>query len=148
MPLSGVNLTEVSLAQMLTKCQADLICLYWGVHLTTHLCDQRSHTCGHKMSLPGGRVRLTFCLIGSQLASQLGSCNWPANHPCDKISSCQALGWSDIWWQDDWEPDHIGPQMRVQALPLIPLGEWPTWPRPGNRHKWALQPVIYLWHCI
>ena len=26
-------------------------------------------------------------------------------------------------WQVDWEPDHIGPQSRVPALPLVPLGE-------------------------
>ena len=38
---------------------------------------------------------MTFCLIGSQPPSQLASCNWPANQPCDKISTCQDLGWSD-----------------------------------------------------
>ena len=86
-----------------------------------------------------GRVRLTFCLIGSQPASQLANCNWPTNQPCDNISTCQALGWSDIWWQEDREPNHIGPQSRAPALPLVPLGEWPTWPRPGKWHKWALQ---------
>ena len=26
-------------------------------------------------------------------------------------------------WQVDWEPDHIGPQSRVPALPLVPLRE-------------------------
>ena len=46
-------------------------CLYWGVHLTTSLCDQSSYTLGHKMCLPGGRVRLTFCLKGSQPASHV-----------------------------------------------------------------------------
>ena len=25
-------------------------------------------------------------------------------------------------WQVDWEPDHIGPQSRVSALPLVPWG--------------------------
>ena len=60
-------------------------------------------------------------------------------------------------WQVDWDPDHIGPQSRVPALPLVPLegvtyltkarkgplsrvlslplaslGESPTWPRPSN----------------
>ena len=95
-----------------------------------------------------GRVRLTFCVIGGQPASQLASCNWPANQPCDKISTCQALGWSDILWQVDQEPDHIGPQFRVPALPLVPLGEWPTWPRPGKWQKGVLQPFIYIWHYI
>ena len=28
-----------------------------------------------------------------------------------------------LGWQVDWEPDHIGPQSRVPALPLVPLGE-------------------------
>ena len=26
------------------------------------------------------------------------------------------------WWQVDGEPTHIGPQSRVPALPLVPLG--------------------------
>ena len=34
--------------------------------------------------------------------------------------------------QVDWEPNHIGPQSRIPALPLVPLGEWPTWPRPSK----------------
>ena len=25
-------------------------------------------------------------------------------------------------WQEDWEPNHIGPQSGVPALPLVPLG--------------------------
>ena len=50
------------------------------------------------------------------------------------------------WWQEDREHDHIGPQPRVPALPLVPQGEWPTWPRPDKWHKWALQPIIYHWH--
>ena len=95
--------------------------------------------------LVAGRVRLTFCVIGSQPACQL---QLASNQPYDKMSTCQALGWSDIWWQEDREPDHIGPLCRVPALPLIPLGKSPTWPRPGKWHKWALQLVIYLWHYI
>ena len=27
-----------------------------------------------------------------------------------------------LWWQVDWKPDYIGPQARVPALPLVPLG--------------------------
>ena len=65
---------------------------------------------------------MTFCVIGSQPASQLASCNWPANQPCDKISTSQAVSWSDSWWQEDRGPDHIGPLFRVPALPLVPLG--------------------------
>ena len=40
-------------------------------------------------------------------------------------------------WQVDWEPDHIGPHSRVPALPLVPLGEWPTSPRPGKGPCWG-----------
>ena len=47
--------------------------------------------------LSSGQLHLH--LIGSQPASQLASCNWPANQPCDKISTCQTSGWSDMWWQ-------------------------------------------------
>ena len=95
-----------------------------------------------------GWIRLIFCVLGSQPVSQLASCNWPANQPCDKISTSQALGWSDMWWQEDWESDHIGPQSGVLALPLVPLEEWPTWPNPGKWHKWTLQPVIYVQYYI
>ena len=87
-------------------------------------------------------------MLDSQSTSQPVSCNWPANQPCAKMSTCQTSGWSHCWWWDSWEPDHIGPQSRVPALPLIPLGEWPTWPRPDKWHKWALQPVIYHWHYL
>ena len=37
-----------------------------------------------------------------------------------------------LGWQVDWGPDHIGPQSRIPALPLVPLGECPTSPRPGK----------------
>ena len=58
-------------------------CLYQGVHLTNMM---------------------------TYVVSQPGSCNWPANKPCGRISTYQALGWSDIWWQQEQEPNHIGPQ--------------------------------------
>ena len=74
------------------------------------------------VSLVREGVRLTFCLIGSQPASQLASCNWPANQPCDEISTCQALCWSDIWWQENRDPNHIGPQSSVQHSYWFPLG--------------------------
>ena len=76
-------------------------------------------------------------------------------------------------WQVDWEPNHIVPQSRVPALPLVPLGEWPTsprpdkgpflgshhshwfplgewptWPRPSKWQQWALQAIIYIWNYI
>ena len=39
---------------------------------------------------------------------------------------CWGLSWGVVGalgWQVDWKPDHIGPQSRVPALPLVPLGE-------------------------
>ena len=121
-------------------------CLYWWVHLTTGLCDHSSHILGSKMSLPQSRVRLTFCTIGSQPKSQLASCNWPANQPCDKIPTCLIAGWSDSWWQEDRGLITLGPCAGSQHSHWFPLEEWPTWPRPGKWHKWALQPIICHWH--
>ena len=88
-----------------------------GLHLTKCQPAHSSTTLGHEMSLPVkrvhlvyvtevithiatrclclGRVRLTFCLTGHQPASQLACCKWPANQPCDKISTSHTLGWSD-----------------------------------------------------
>ena len=54
-------------------------CLYLGDG-TSGLCDQGHHTHGHKMSLPGWRVRLTFCLIGSQPASLPAAIGQPTSH--------------------------------------------------------------------
>ena len=34
------------------------------------------------------------------------------------IRGCRGV----LGWQVDWEPNHIGPQSRVPALPLVPLG--------------------------
>ena len=38
---------------------------------------------------------------------------------CQGDSGCRGV----LGWQMDWEPDHIGPQSRVPAVPLVPLGE-------------------------
>ena len=67
-------------------------CLYWGYIWS--MWPKSLHTWPQDVSA-WGRVRLTFCSISSQPASQLASCNWTANQPCDKISTCQTLGWSD-----------------------------------------------------
>ena len=92
-----------------------------------------------------------LCLEGQVeilLDSQPANCNWPANQPCAKMLTFQTSGWSHCWWWENWVPNHIGPQSRVPALPLDPLGEWCTWPRPGKWQKWALLPVIYHWHYL
>ena len=70
-------------SQLATRC----LCL--GVHLTTVQPDQSSNTLGHKMSLPGeGQVNIL-------LDSQSASCNWPVNKTCEKMPTCQTVGWSD-----------------------------------------------------
>ena len=71
---------------------------------------------------PGVRVSLTF--------------------KCEPIR----LWVSQIVGGENWWPNHIEPQSRVPALPLVPLVEWPIWPRLGKRHKWTPQHFIYLWH--
>ena len=83
-----------------------------------------------------GRVRLTFCVIGSQPASQLASLTATIGQPTSHVTRYQPVR---LWvGQMDWEPYHIGLQSRIPALPLVPLGKWPTWPRPGKWHKWTL----------
>ena len=53
---------------------------------------------------------------------------------CGGVGGIGAIGVYRVhWrWQVDWEPSHIGPWSRVPALPLVPLWEWPTSPRPGK----------------
>ena len=75
------------------------------------------------MSLPGGGSGWHFVQIGSQPANQPASCNWPANQQCEKMSTCQTLGWSDRYCGGrTGGPTTLGLQSRVQALPLVPLG--------------------------
>ena len=94
-------------------------CLYWRDG-PSGLCDQGHHMHDHKMSLTG-QVRLTFCLIDSQPASQLASYNWTANQPCDKISTCQALGWSDSCRRTE-SLTTSGPSPGSQHSHWFPLG--------------------------
>ena len=79
-----------------------------------------SHTWSQAVSA-WGRVRLKFCSIGSQPASQLASCNWSANKPYDKISTCQALGWSD-GGRRTGSPTTLGPSPGSQHYHWFPLG--------------------------
>ena len=113
-----------------------------GVHFTTGQPDQNSNTFGHQMSLLGGRVRLTFCEIASQPASQPASqLQLAINQPCAKMSTCQTLGWSHSWQWEDWDQTTLDPSAGSQHSQWFPLEEWPTWPRSGRWHKWALQPL-------
>ena len=43
-------------------------------------------------------------------------------------------------------PTTLCPSPGSQHSHWFPLGEWPTWPRPGKWHNWALLDFIYLWH--
>ena len=88
-----------------------------------------------------GRVRLKFCSIGSQPPSQLQLASQPAMWQNINLSGFRLVrqlvaGRWGTW--PHWVP----------AFLLVPLGEWPTWPKPGKWHKWALQPILYLWHYI
>ena len=116
------------------------------VHLTTGLCDQYSYTHGHQMSLHGGWVRLTFCVLGSHPASQLQLASQPPMWQDINLSGFGLVGY--VVPGGPGAQPHWAPECRLPALPLVPLGEWPTWPKPGKWHKWPLQPVIYLWHYI
>ena len=40
----------------------------------------------------------------------------------------------------------LGPCTGYQHSHWLPLGEWPTWSRPGKWQKWAMQPLLYIWH--
>ena len=92
-------------------------------------------------------------LWNRQSASQLSSCNWPANQPCDKMSTCQTSGWSDIWWQggqvdilcdrqsasqpachlqlasqpDMWQDINLSGFGLVRYLVVGGQGAWPHW---------------------
>ena len=121
----------------------------WRVHLTTGLCDQSSHT-QDKMSQPGeGQVDILFDRrSASQPAYHLQLASQPAMW---KKSTCQSSGWSDSWWQEDREPEHTGPQSRSPELPLVPLGEWPTWPRPSKWHMSSAAcyiPLALCWQTV
>ena len=41
-----------------------------------------------------------------------------------------------------------GPLSRVPSLPMVSVGEWPTWPRPSKWQKWALQALVCIWNYI
>ena len=38
------------------------------------------------------------------------------------MSTCQTFGWSHSWWWENLQPNHIGPQSWVPALPLVHPG--------------------------
>ena len=48
--------------------------------------------CLYQGGMSDHRVRLTFCAIGSQPASQLASCNWPANHHVTRYQTLSGFG--------------------------------------------------------
>ena len=121
---------QASLTHRLTKWQADLRYLYRGVHLTkdhvtTGLCDQCSHTHGHQMSMHGGRFRLTFCLLGSQPASQLASLPAAIVQPASHVARYQPVR---LWvghicgGRRTRSPNTLGPSPGSQHSHWFPLG--------------------------
>ena len=91
MSLAGGHLTEGQPAHSSTTLGHETSLSLLGVYLV-YVTKVITHMATRCLCL--GRLRLTFCLIGSHPASQLAICNGPANQPCDKISTCQAFGWS------------------------------------------------------
>ena len=139
---------QVSVTQILTKCEGDLMYYcYWPPDAPTGGCQDQQGCRGHKEG-----SRECRGIEGWQV-------DWEPNHigpqptlPVLTIAGVQgvlgALGHWDhqggvegvrgaLWWQMDWEPNHIGPNSRFPALPLVPLGEWPTSPRPGKGPCWC-----------
>ena len=106
------------------------------IHLTTSLCDQCSHTHGHQMSLHWGWIRLIFCLLGSQPASQLARCDWPTSWPCDKISTCQALVGQICGGRRTRGLTTLGPSPGSQHSHWFPLGsDLPDQSQPSNTNE-------------
>ena len=116
----GYMWPEVSLTKFVTHLA--IKCLYWGggyIWPQVYVIKVVTHLASRCLCLWEGQVDI---LSVSQPASQLSSCNWPANQPCDKISTCQAVGWSDSWWQEDRGPNHIGPS--VQGPSTLTASLW------------------------
>ena len=121
-------------------------CLYQGVHLTTRLCDQSNHTLGHKMSLPRGGSGWHFVWWAvSQPASLPAAIGQPTSH-VTKYQPVRLQVGQIVGGRRTGGLTTLGPWPGSQHSHWFPLGEWPTWPRPGKWHKWALQPIIYHWH--
>ena len=138
----GGHLTKGHPVQSSTKLGHEMS-LPGGVHLTTGVCDQSSHTFGHKMSLPGkAQVDSLFHRQSANLPAATGQQTGhvtkyqPVSLWIGQIVGGRRTGGLTI----------LGPYPGSQHSHWLPFGEWPTWPRPGKWHKWALQPIIYHWH--
>ena len=76
-------------------------------------------------------------LFDRQSASQLASCKWPANQPCDKISTCKALGWSDDGRRTG-SLTTLGPSPGSQHSHQFPLGsDLPDQGQPSDRDEFC-----------
>ena len=94
------------------------------------------------MSLPGeGQVDILF---NNQSACQPAA----IGQPCEKMPTCQMFDWSDSWWWENWGPNHIGPQSRVPALPLVPLGGVTYLTKARQVTQMSYAALIYHWHYL
>ena len=158
----------VQVNQRLTTCQADMRCSYWREGQVDILFDRQSASLPAAIGQPTSHVT-RYQPVRLWVDQICGGREGQVDILCDRQSASQPacqlqLASQPAMWQDinlsgfglvrylvgrrTREPDHIGPQSRIPALPLVPPGEWPTWSRPGKWHKWALQPLIYLWHYL
>ena len=93
-------------------------CLYWGRGHLVYVTKVITHMATRCLCLLEGKVDIMF---NRQSASKLDICNWPANQPCDKISTFQALGWSD-GGRRTGSPTTLGPSPGSQHSHWFPLG--------------------------
>ena len=128
---------KVNLTKVVTKLGTR--CLHWGYIWPQVNLTKVSNTLGHKMSLSGRRVRLNI-LLARQPASLPSAFGQPTSNvkKCqpDRLQVGQIVGGGRTGGPTTWAP---GPG--YQHSHWFPLGEWPTWPRPGKWQKWALQPL-------
>ena len=118
------------------------ISLSRGVHLTEGQPDQSSNTLSHQMSLLGEGSGYDFVRWSISQPAAIGQ---PTSH----VQKCQPVR---LWVGQIVGGGRTGGLTTLGLSPgsqhshWFPLGEWPTWPRPGKWHKQTLQPFIYHWH--
>ena len=73
------------------------------------LWPKQSYTWPQHVS-PWVEGQVILCVIGSQPASQLSSCNWASQPVMSQDINLSGFGLVRYQWQEDWEPNHIEPQ--------------------------------------